>query len=444
MNRNWTEYLPSFFKVRLEGRHQLQKVIGNTGWLFADSILRMGVGLLVNIWITRYLGPEQFGVLSYARAFLVLFTPVATLGLEGIVVRNITRTPANRDEILGTAFALKFAGGILTLGLALLTITMLKPEDRLIQLLVGISALGTIFQSLGVIDFWFISQMKSKFSVYARSSAFMAANVFKILLVIFDAPLVAFAWAGVVDIVLAAIGFVIAYRASSSGIMNWRFSRSMTLGLLRDSWPLLLADVVMLIYMRIDKIMIGDMAGNVELGIYSVAAMLTEALYFIPMAVTTSMYPSIVDAAKGGEEQFNALLQKSYSLMAFLGYAVALPVTFLASWMIPLFFGAAYSKASLMLVGLAWAGLFYNLALARGSYLAAMNWTRIQFLADFLGCIINIGLNIYLIPRYGGMGAVIASCVAYWFVAHGACFFIKPLHKTGTMITKAMLYPKFW
>ena len=444
MNASWTQYLPEIIRLRLEGRQQLQKVIGNTGWLFADSIIRMAIGLLVNIWVTRYLGPEQFGILNYARTFLILFTPVATLGLEGIVIRNITRAPSCRDEILGSAFTLKLVGGVLTLGLATVTIAMLRPEDRLIQLLVGISALGTIFQSFGVIDFWFISQMRSKYSVYARSSAFMVANLIKLLLVLFDAPLVAFAWAGVADIVLGAVGFTFAYRISKFRIKDWKLSRSMVVDLLRDSWPLMLADVVMLIYMRVDKIMIGEMVGNTELGIYSVAAMLTESLYFIPMAVTSSMYPSIVEAVKGGEEQLYPLLQKSYNLMAFLGYAVALPVTLIASWLIPLLFGAVYSKAGMMLVGLAWAGLFFNLALARGSFLAAMNWTRIQFMVDLVGCLINIGLNFLLIPRYGGMGAVIASCVAYWFVAHGACFLIKPLFRTGNMVTKAILYPKFW
>ena len=444
MNRAWTQYLPHSIKGRLEGRHRLQRVIGNTGWLLSDSILRMAVGLIVNVWVTRYLGPEQFGTLNYARAFLILFTPMATLGLEGIVVRNVTRAPSCRNEIMGTAFLLKLAGGVLTLVSAALAIWMLKPADRLLHLLVGISALGTVFQCFGVIDFWFISQLRSKYSVYARSAAFIVANIIKIFLVLFDAPLVAFAWAGCADLALGAIGFILAYKAGNFRIGEWKFSASMAVGLLRDSWPLLLADVVMLIYMRVDKVMIGEMAGNTELGIYSVATMLAEAMYFIPMAVTSSMYPSIVEAAREGGEKLDVLMQKNYSLMAFLGYAVALPVTFLASWLIPALFGAAYGRAGLMLIGLAWAGLFFNLSLARGSFLAANNWTRIQLFADFTGCVINVGLNLILIPLYGGMGAVIASCVAYWFVAHGVCFTIRPLRRTGGLMTKAMLFPKFW
>jgi O-antigen/teichoic acid export membrane protein len=130
--------------------------------------------------------------------------------------------------------------------------------------------------------------------------------------------------------------------------------------------------------------------------------------------------------------------------MALLGYCVALPVTFLAGWGVPLLFGASYGKAGTMLVGLVWAGIFINLTMARNYFLTAMNWTRLHFITDFMGCALNVSLNFYLIPRYGGMGAVIASCISYWFAVHGTCFIFKPLHRTGLMLTRALVYPKAW
>ena len=130
--------------------------------------------------------------------------------------------------------------------------------------------------------------------------------------------------------------------------------------------------------------------------------------------------------------------------MAFAAYCVAVPVTLFAGWGMPLLFGAAYARSGGMLVGLAWAGLFINLGFARSYYLTTMNWTRLHFFVDFLGCAANVALNLYLVPRYGGMGAVIASIVAYWLAVHGSCFLVRPLNETGRMLTKAMLYPKFW
>jgi O-antigen/teichoic acid export membrane protein len=255
---------------------------------------------------------------------------------------------------------------------------------------------------------------------------------------------VAFAWAGLADIVLGSMGLVVAYRISGHHIKDWRATTTMAKSLLRDSWPLMFTDIVILIYMRVDKIMIGDLVGNTELGIYSVAALLAEALYFIPTAITSSVFPSIVEAKEISEEFFYNRLQQFYNLMALLAYVVALPVTFLAGWLVPALFGTAYAKAGIMLVGLVWAGIFINLAMARNYYLTTMNWTRLHFIADFLGCVLNVSLNFLLIPRYGGIGAVIASFVSYWFAVHGTCFIFKPLRRTGLMLTKAIVYPKAW
>jgi O-antigen/teichoic acid export membrane protein len=444
MNASWTRYLPDIIRVRLEGREQLQKAAGNAGWLFFDNILRMGIGLLVNAWLTRYLGPEQFGTLSYARAFLLLFSPLAALGLEGIVVRDIARAPEQRDEILGSAFLLRILGALCAICCAIFSIMLLRPEDRLMHLLVWVCSLGTLFQSIGVIDFYFQSQVKSKFSVYARSATFVIANLIKLVLIFRHAPLVAFAWVGVVEIILNSLGLVLAYRANHLKVTEWRSTRVMAIKLLRDCWPLLFSDLLILAYMRMDKIIVGEMAGNTELGVYAVAAMLAEALYFIPGTVASTVFPYIVRAKDVSEELFYERLQHFYNLMTLLAYAVALGGTVTAAWLIPLLFGEAFAPAVPMFVGLVWAGVFISLMMARSYFLTAMNWTRLHFVLDLLGCIANISLNFLLIPRYGAMGAVIASLISYFFVTYLLCFAFKPLYRTGAMMTKALLYPKVW
>lgn len=420
------------------------EIIGNAGWLFADKVLRLVVGLIVSIWVTRYLGPEQFGLLSYTGSFVYIFTSLAVMGLDWVVVRNIVRDPSRADEILGTTFLIKLAGGVAGFSLVLMAITIIRPDDWVTQMLVGITALGLFFQAFNAIDLWFQSQVKSRYTVYAKSAAFGLVSIIKILLILGEAPLEAFAWAGLAEIVIGSVGLLATYRINRRKIRDWRPTWAMAKELLRDSWPLILTDIVMLAYMRIDQVMIGQMVGNTEVGIYSVAVLLAETCYFIPMMVTSSLYPSIVEAKGESDELFYERLQKFYRLMTFLGYAVAVPMTFLASWAVTLLYGAPYAKAGPMLAVLAWGGVFMNLQVARSSFLIVMNWTRLHFATDLLGCLLNVGLNFYLIPRYGGMGAAIASVIAYWFVAHGSCFLFKPLRKTGTMINKALLNPKIW
>jgi O-antigen/teichoic acid export membrane protein len=190
--------------------------------------------------------------------------------------------------------------------------------------------------------------------------------------------------------------------------------------------------------------MLGEMSGSEEVGIYSVAVRLSEVWMFIPQVIFWSVFPAVVEARVNDESLLYERLQKLYNLMALTGYAVAVPVTLLAGWLVNTLFGAAYARAGAMLAVLIWANLFSNLEIARSAFLSSMNWTRIHFLAVLLGCLLNIVLNFLLIPRFGGMGAVIASLVAYWFAAHGTCFLFRPLFRTGGMLTRAMLYPKIW
>ena len=444
MNKIWTRFLPAFIRKNIEGRHELQKAIGNTGWLFADNILRMGVGLLVSIWVTRYLGPEQFGQLNYAVAFVGLFSTIALLGLDGIVIRNLVREPGRRDEIIGSAFSLKFAGGLAMTAITIAGICIVRHGDFQATLLVTIISLGLIFQAFGTIDFWFQSQTESKYCAITRSVIFLLISVIKVLLIIGNAPLSAFAWTGLAEVILGSLGFAVAYRLTGFHLTALHATRSMAKELIRDSWPLIFADIVTAVFMRADKIILGETAGDQELGIYCVAVMLAETLWLIPRALSSSIYPGLIEAKNHSEEMFHHRLQQFYNLMAFYTYSVALPATFLGSWLVPLLFGPAYASAGIMLAGLVWSGMFINMGFARSCYLTTMNWTRLHSITDLIGCIANVGLNLFLIPRYGGMGAVVASLISYWLAVHGSCYLFKPLHKTCQMMTKAMLYPKFW
>jgi len=444
MKKFWIEVLPPFLRQKLEGRPYLRNVVSNTGWLFAEKMVRMGVGLFVGVWVARFLGPEQFGYLSYALAFVSLFSAIAGLGLDGIVVRELVCDPARKDEILGTAFVLKILSGVLTFFTVLATIRLLRPTDSLTYWLVGISAGGMIFNAFDTFDFWFQSQVQSKYSVYAKSSAFLLISTVKVALILTKAPLIAFAGAGFAEIVIGSLGLVISYRISGRYIHSWRSNVAIARRLLKDSWPLIFSGVAIMVYMRIDQVMIGEMVGSEEIGIYSVAVQLVEVWYFIPGIIVSSVFPSIVEAKEIGESIFYERLQKLYNFMAFIAYCIAIPVMFLAGWVINTLYGPAYGKAGAMLAVLIWSILFTNLGIARSTFLTAMNWTKVHFLTVGFGSVINIILNYLLIPRYGGFGAVIASCVAYWVAAHGSCFIYIPLHKTGHMLAKAMIWPKFW
>lgn len=444
MNAWWTKYLPEIFRKWLEGRHDLQKTIGNTGWLMGSQIVRQGTGLLVGILMARSFGPAHYGEFSYALAFAALFTTVGLLGLDGIVIRELVRNPSCRDDALGTSFLLMLIGGGVSFGLAMLTIWLVRGSDSLALWLVGIMSAGAVFQAFNAIEFWLESRLQWKYSAIAKSSVLLIGCLVKIWLILKQAPLVAFAWIGLAETVGGAAGLVIFYRASGLRLKAWAFNPQMAVQLFKDSWPMMFSAFVTLVYLRIDQIMLGTLAGSAEVGIYSAAVRLAEPWGFVSMAICASVFPGIVKTGMFDSAVFDDRLQKLYNLMALIAYGVAIPTALLSGWLVNALYGPLYNKAGPLLSILVWGGLFTNLGTARTVYLIAMNRTRANFLSLLSGAVINIILNYFMIPAYGAMGAVIASLVSYWFAVHGSCIFFRPLHKTSWMLTKAMFYPKAW
>ena len=441
MGQSWVEYLPSFVRGKI---HIRQDVVSNIGWQAIDNLVRLGVGLLLSIWVARYLGPERFGLLSYALALVALLSPLATLGLDDIAVRNLVREPAVKNAVLGTACLLKLLGGLASLAVAVAVILALRPADRLSQWLVAIIAAGAVFQAVNVIEFWFNAQVRAKYIVLAKNAAFLLSALVKIGLILSGAPLVAFAWVATLEIAAGSGGLIVAYRYRGDRLRQWHASWETAKSLLRDSWPLMFSCIVIMFYLRIDQIMLAELVGSEEVGVYSVAVRLAEAWFFVPTIIYWSLLPTLVEAKATSDALFHAKLQKYYNLMALLAYAIAVPVTLLAPWLVRTLFGAEFARAGAMLAVLMWANLFTYLEIARSAYFNVMNWNRVYLATLALGAALNVLLNWLLIPRYGGLGAAIASCVSYWFSTHGACFLYKPLHRTGFMLSRALLWPKVW
>ncbi|NES07069.1 MAG: oligosaccharide flippase family protein, partial [Okeania sp. SIO2F4] len=201
-----------------------QKIIGNTAWLLGDKVLRMGFGLFIGVWVARYLGPEKFGLLNYAIAFVSLFNVFATLGLNNIVVRDLVRKPLEKGEILGTSFLLKLLGSSLLFILTVSLIYLLRSDEIKTQILVGIIAIGMIFKSFDVIELWFQSQVQSKYIILSNTSGYLFLNIIKIIAIKNQAPLIIFAliWSG--EFLLSALGLIIVYQWQGHLLKAWRWS----------------------------------------------------------------------------------------------------------------------------------------------------------------------------------------------------------------------------
>jgi O-antigen/teichoic acid export membrane protein len=412
------------------------KYFKNTSWLFAEKILRIIVGLLVGIWVARYLGPEQFGLFNYIQSFVGLFTVIGTLGLDSIVIRELVKDESKKDELIGTSFWLKIMG---TLGvLVILSIAVnLTSNDAYTNMLVFIIASATIFQSFNVIDFYFQSKVISKFSVYANVISLFATSLVKIVLVLNEAPLIAFVWVVLFDSFVLACGFIYFFIKNNSNfnIQKLKFNKIIAINLLKDSWPLILSGIVVSIYMRIDQVMIKEMINGEAVGQYAVAVRLSEAWYFIPMAIASSIFPAIINAKKISEELYHARLQKLYDLMVWMAIAIAIPMTFLSDQIVELLYGVQYNEAGSVLMIHIWAGVFVFLGVAFSRYLTVENLAKKAFYRTLLGAILNIVFNYILIPKYGINGAAIATLLGQFIANYVYDIFDKDLHHQLKMKT---------
>lgn len=399
-------------KLKALKSHQgFMRYFYNTSWMFAAQIFKMIAELLVGIWVARYLGPEQFGVFSYAIAFTAIFSAIAKLGLDGIVVRDLVREPSLRDVYLGTAFWLKLVGAIVTL-VVIVFAAQLTSNDHTTNLYILIIASGTIFQSFEVVDFYFQSQIISKFVSICKLMQLVFSSLLKLYLIYTEAGLFWFVLVSLVDQMILALSLYFAYRYQKVGGFYCHFDLMTAKQLLQNSWPLIFSGLVVMIYMRIDQIMIKDMLGEKEVGLYSAAARISEVWYFIPMLLTNSLFPSIVNAKKVSETLYLARLQRLYTFLVWMGVTIALPMTFMSNWLITLLYGKAYIDAGQVLMIHIWAAVFVSLGVASGSWYTSENLQRYAFYRTFLGAIINVALNLILIPILGLVGAAIATVIA--------------------------------
>lgn len=401
-----------------------KKYFTNTSWLLGEKILRMVVGLFVGVWVARYLGPDNFGLFSYAQSFVGLFAAIATFGLDGIIVRELVKDESNRGKLLGTAFGLKFIGGIAALLILAIAVNFTSNDDYT-NLLVFIIASAIIFQSFNVIDFYFQAKVLSKYVVYANIISLLLSSIVKIILILNEAPLMAFAWTVLFDSVVLALGFVYFYFQNQLSFKEWKFEKSIVVSLLKDSWPIILSSMVLMIQARIDQVMIKEISSTSEVGYYSVALRFIELFGFIPVVLNNSLFPALVNAKKKSEELYKSRFLNYYRLSFFLFLATAIPIFIFAEQVTVLFYGIKYQPAGALLSLMAFRLFFTNIGVARGSFITIENLFKFSLITMTFGTVVNVVLNYFLIPEFQGQGAIVASIISFF----STIFFIDFIYK---------------
>lgn len=412
------------------------RYLKNTGWLMLGRILSMVVGFIV----ARFLGPISFGDLSFADAFTTIAASIGALGLDTFIIREIINEPSKKDEILGTSLFLRLSVNLLLIPVSIGVYFLFhnlsdKPGDSLTYV-VTLLSFAAFFKSFNVIDSYFQSQVASKYVVQVQNVCVIISAITKIILVVLKLPLIWFAWALVFDGVILAFGLVIRYQQKGHNIFNWHFKKERAQSLLKQSAPLILSAVMVSIYMKIDQVMLKTV-GSKAVGVYSAVAKISEAWYFIPVAIVTSVFPALIQARKTDHERYLKRLQNLYDLLIIISLPVAVIVTFASPIIIGIVYDNRFAGAENMLPIHIWSGVFVFLGGASSQFLLAEGFNKISFYRTAFGAIVNILLNLWLIPLYAGVGASIATLLA----CVCATFYLLLISKTrqqGIMMLKSL------
>ena len=397
----------------------------STSWFFGAKFFQLIVGLLVGVWVARYLGPKDYGLLSYAQVFVGLFSALATLGLDSIVVRELVKNEDKRDKLLGTAFWLRFIGSFLMIGLIAIVIQFTS-SDQYTNILVLIVSGATIFQAFNVIDFYFQAKVLGKYSALATIISLFISSIVRIILILQKAPLIAFAWMIVFDSVTLALGYLYFYLKSAATTrqhFRFKFNKSTAISLLKNSWPLILSSIAVMIQARIDQVMIKEMLGNEEVGYYSAALKLIEVFGFIPVVINSSLFPALVNGKKISEDVYNMRFLNYYRLSFLLFLVTAIPIFLFSEKIVILLFGQEYWQSAALLPLMATRLFFTNSGVARSAYLTIENLFKFSMVTTIFGAVANLIFNYLLIPLYGSKGAIISAIFSFFITIFVIDFF---------------------
>lgn len=394
-------------------------IVKNLFWAVAGKIVNLVGSLLVGIIVARYLGPAQYGLLSYVVSYVFLFQTLTLFGLDSIEVREEARNEVPFQTVIGTAFGLKVMFGIVFFFLSVFT-SWLMEADVYTTLLVAIYSLTVILNTLIVIRNYFTAIVQNEHVVKAEISRTLIGVVIKGGLLLIHAPLLYFIVAYMFDYVLLGTGYVMAYRSTVGKMREWHFDRQYARFLVGESFPLLLTNAAVIIYQRIDQVMIGTMIDKVSVGYFSVAAKFTEVLIFFPMILANTIAPVLVRIRERSEQDYCVKAQLFMNLSFWLSLIAAALVSVLAYWIVSLTFGSSYIPAGAVLQVMAFKAACVALSNTAGAMLVTEGLQRYAIFRDALGCVACIVLNYLLLPRFGVIAAAfvaIASNVVAGYMA---------------------------
>jgi O-antigen/teichoic acid export membrane protein len=431
--------LKEFFTSRFNLTGNQKKIFKNVSWAVLGKIVNILSGLFVGILVARYLGPKDYGLMNYVISYVTLFSILANFGLDNIEIRELSKRKVNKEAILGTAFRLRLFFSVITIILISFTLLLFE-SDRFTVLMVLIYSSSLILSTLNVIRNYFTSIVLNEYVVKTEITRTLAGALIKIILLYYHFSLGWFIAASAFDFLLVAGGYLYSYRIKVGSVLDWKYENKIAKHLLRESFPLLLSGTAIIIYQKIDQVMIRNMIDNAAVGQFAVAAKITELAIFIPMVIAQTVTPLLVKAHQENMELYKRKRQQFMDMMIWIAIGMSIVMFIAASPAIKILFGVKYLDAIPVLQIMAWKTVFVALFVSSGQIIIIENIQKYAVLRNIAGCFISIIFNLILIPRYGILGSALATIFTMSFTGYFSHIFISPFRFLFHMQSNSLVF----
>lgn len=384
------------------------RFLQNTSWLVFGKIFQMIIQFFIGIISARYLGPDNFGTISYISSFITFFASIVLLGLNGVLINELVVNRNREGEIVGTAIYLRFIVGALSTLLLYVIIIFSEGIDSEFFTVAIIMSIQLPLYAFDSIGYWFQSQLLSKKIVLIQSVAFLFVATYKVYILISKKTVTWFAFSASLNIFLMALLYFLVYKRSSS--QKLRFSPTFAKRLLRQCFPFLLETLMVQIYAQTDKVMIRNLMGSVgQVGIYTACTTICGLIGFIPVAIIDSGRPVIMELKAHNDAKYELRLKQLIAAVSWISILYSLCISLFSYPILYILYGKEFISGNLCLKIVVWYTAFSFLGGIRSIWLICEKKNMYVFWLSLLGAITNVALNLFLIPKYGINGAAFAT-----------------------------------
>lgn len=410
-------------------------VFKNAAWIIGCKIVQSLINLLIGLLTARYLGPSNYGIISYVSSIVAFAMPIMQLGLKQTLVKEFVQAPDREGEILGTALMINIISSIFCMLGSVTFVMVADAGEKQTILVCALYSLTLLFQATEMTQYWFQSKLLSKYPSIATLCAYIVVAVYKLYLLVTQKSVVWFALSNVLDYFLISLILMVIYRKVGGqrlGI-DWKLGRQM----LSRSKYYIIPSLMVMIFQHTDRIMIKMMIGEAETGMYSAAITCIGISGFVFAAVIDSARPVILEMKTKDQALYETRVIQLYSIITCMSMAQSVGMALLAKPLVWLMYGPEYAGSARILAVAVWYITFGYYGSVRNIWILAEEKQKYLTGINIAGALANVILNFCLIPIFGAIGAAVASLVTQFFTNVIIGFIFKPIRRNNYLMVKS-------